>query len=333
MKKIFLPVFLFFISVAAFAQKQWVTYKGKSGPGNGKYIVFISGDEEYRSEEALPMLAAILAEKYGFDCTVLFSIDPATGAIDAKNLNNIPGLENLRKADLMVIFTRFRELPDTQMKYIDEHLKAGKPVIGLRTATHAFHYKNNKDSQYARYDWQSTGKDWKDGFGKKILGETWVDHHGHHGHEGTRVLVDGIEQNEKNPLLNGVKDIWTPTDVYTVRELPGANILLYGQSTSGMTSSAPVNLEKSIMPVAWTRTYQIPGGKKGRAFTTTMGAAIDFLSEDLRRLFVNACFWAVGLEGKIPAKADVSFVTKYEPTMFGYDLFKKGTFPSKYDLK
>lgn len=119
---------------------QYVRYEGGEEPGKGKNIVFVSGDEEYRSEEALPMLAAILSKKYGFTCTVLFAIDPVTGQIDANNPGNIPGLENLDKADLLVLFTRFRELPDNQMKYIDAYVKAGKPVIGLRTSTHAFHY-------------------------------------------------------------------------------------------------------------------------------------------------------------------------------------------------
>jgi type 1 glutamine amidotransferase len=330
-------IFLFFAlcSFTSFSQQQakWVKYDGYDGPGKGKNIVFVSGDEEYRSEEALPMLAQILTKKYGFTCTVLFSIDPKTGEIDALNLSNIPGLENLRKADLLFLFTRFRELPDSQMKYIDEYLKTGKPVIGLRTATHAFNYKVNKNDAYAKYDYRSAIKGWENGFGKQVLGETWIDHHGHHGHEGTRALVNGIEQNAKNPILNGVKDIWTPTDVYAVKKMDGANVLLYGQSTSGMTSDAPVNLQKSIMPVAWTRTYSVPGGKKGRAFASTMGASIDLLNEDLRRLLVNACFWATGLEKQIPEKADVDFVTEYHPTMFGPELFKKGSFPSKYELK
>ncbi|HZK65347.1 MAG TPA: hypothetical protein VFC34_14485, partial [Puia sp.] len=95
----------------------------------------------------------------------------------------------------------------------------------------------------------------------------------------------------------------------------------------------PVNLQKSVMPVAWTRNYHIPGGKDGKAFATTMGAAIDFLSEDLRRLLVNACFWAVGMEKQIPEKANVDFVNEYKPTMFGPELFRKGGFPSKYEMK
>jgi len=335
MKKIVPGLMLVLLAFACHAQDkaQWVKYEGKEGPGKGKNIVFVSGDEEYRSEEALPMLAQILSQRYGFTCTVLFPIDPQTGGIDAMYLNNIPGLQALQHADLMVIFTRFRELPDEQMKYIDEYLKAGKPVIGLRTATHAFNYKKNPNDKYAKYDFQSKVKGWEEGFGKLVFGETWVDHHGHHGHEGTRALINGIEQNAKNPILNGVRDIWTYTDVYTVRALPGANVLVYGQSTSGMTPQSPVNLDKSIMPVAWTRTYSIPGGSKGKAFATTMGASIDLQNEDLRRLLVNACFWGTGLEKQTPEKADVSFITEYHPTMFSPDLFKKGSFPSKYELK
>jgi hypothetical protein len=118
-KKLLLSTFIL-IAVFTYGQlpKQWVKYEGSEGPGKGKHIVLISGDEEYRSEEALPMLGQILAKKYGFTCTVLFATDPKTGEIDALNATNIPGLENLKKADLMVLFTRFRELPDSQMKFL-----------------------------------------------------------------------------------------------------------------------------------------------------------------------------------------------------------------------
>src|SRR5436189_5398894 len=87
----------------------WVVYEGKAGPGKGKHIVFISGDEEYRSEEALPMLAKILALRHGFKCTVLFAVNPADGTIDPNIKTNIPGLHLLETADMMVISTRFRE--------------------------------------------------------------------------------------------------------------------------------------------------------------------------------------------------------------------------------
>ncbi|MBK1440123.1 ThuA domain-containing protein [Parapedobacter sp. ISTM3] len=313
------------------SEDQWITYTGYEGPGAGKHIVLISGDEEYRSEEALPMLAQILAKKFGFTCTVLFSIDPSTGEIDANQQANIPGLANLESADLMVIFTRFRELPPDQMRHIDDYLKAGKPVVGLRTATHAFHYAKKPDDPFARYDFQSTVSGWEGGFGKLVLGETWISHHGDHGKEGTRGVVN--EENAASPILNGVQDIWGPTDVYTVGRLAGADILMYGQSTSGMTADAPVNRDKPALPVAWTKRYKLPDGKSGKAFTTTMGASVDLLNEDLRRLLVNACFWAVGLENQIPEKADVAFVTPYQPTMFGFDSFIKGKRPADYRLQ
>ncbi|MDP4130251.1 MAG: hypothetical protein Q8939_08825, partial [Bacteroidota bacterium] len=182
---------------------------------------------------------------------------------------------------------------------------------------------------YAKYDWRNPS--WAGGFGQQVLGETWVSHHGDHGKESTRGVIN--EAFKEHPVLRGVGDIWGPTDVYTVGRLKDASILIYGQSTSGMVSTAPVNLQKSIMPVAWTRTYRIPGGKEGKAFATTMGAAIDFLNEDLRRLLVNACFWAVGMEKQIPEKADVDFVSEYNPTMFGLELFRKGCLPSKYEMK
>ena len=308
--------------------KPWVTYRGAEGPGQGKKIVFISGDEEYRSEEALPMLAQLLAERFGFTCTVLFSIDSLTGEIDANEQSNIPGLAALESADLMVIFTRFRELPPDQMRYIDAYLMAGKPVVGMRTATHAFHYAKNPNDPYANYDFQSTVTGWEKGFGKVVLGETWISHHGDHGKEGTRGLNNEAAAN--NPILNGVADIWVPTDVYTVGSLEGAEVLIFGQSTSGMTADAPVNEEKEALPVAWTRNYTLPGGVEGKAFTTTMGASVDLVNEDLRRLLVNACLWAVDLP--IPEKADVTFVAPYQPTMFGFESFKKGKLPADYQF-
>src|SRR2546430_14802136 len=107
-----------FLTAALHAEEQWVTYDGSEGPGKGKHIVLISGDEEYRSEEALPQLGKILAQHHGFQCTVLFAINPKTGMINPNVNDNIPGLESLKNADLMVIFTRFRNLPDDQMKDI-----------------------------------------------------------------------------------------------------------------------------------------------------------------------------------------------------------------------
>src|SRR6266480_4122317 len=135
--------------------KDWVVYEGKEGPGAGKHIVFLSGDEEYRSEEGLPMLAKILAVRHGFKCTVLFSINPSDGTIDPTITTNIPGMEALAEADLVVMLLRFRELSDEKMKYFVDYLNAGKPIMGLRTSTHAWFYQKNKESEYGKYSWNS----------------------------------------------------------------------------------------------------------------------------------------------------------------------------------
>jgi hypothetical protein len=315
---------------AAVAQEgqEWISYEPGDGPGNGKHIVLISGDEEYRSEEALPMLAKILAKHHGFKTTVLFAIDPETGKVDPDNQENIPGLDQLETADLMIMFLRFRELPDEQMKYIDEYMAAGKPVVALRTSTHAFNYSRNKNSPFAKYSFDSAAEGWEGGFGRKVLGETWIAHHGNHGKESTRGLVNGLLEN--HAILRGVKDIWGATDVYTVRDLDKAEVLVYGQSTHGMTAESPLSFQKSVMPVAWIKYYTNENGNTARIFNTTMGAAIDLESEDLRRLLVNACYWAVGMDHQIPEKNFVDIIGEYDPTMFGYGDFKKGLTPSDF---
>src|SRR5207248_8660486 len=95
---------------------EYAVFEGKSGPGAGKRVVLLSGDEEYRSEESLPQLARILAERHGFTCTVLFAINPTDGTIDPNVRTNLPGAEALDSAEVVVMLLRFREWPDEQMK-------------------------------------------------------------------------------------------------------------------------------------------------------------------------------------------------------------------------
>lgn len=310
----------------------WVVYEGKQGPGQGKHIVFLAGDEEYRSEEGLPMLAKILAVRHGFKCTVVFPINPGDGTIDPITLTNMPGITALDSADVCVMGLRFRELPDPQMKHFVDYLNAGKPIIAMRTSTHAFKYDHNKSSPYAKYDWQSTI--WPGGFGQHVLGETWVDHHGSHGKESTHGVINQAQKD--NPILRGVSDVWCPTDVYAVSHLPrDAKVLLWGEVLSGMKpADAPVEGAKNhpMMPLAWVRDFTGEGGKTSRIFTTTMGAAVDLENEGLRRLLVNAAYWAAGLERQIPAKANVDYVGEYKPGWFGFGKFKPGLKPGDLAL-
>lgn len=337
-------------------EQRWVVYQGADGPGKGKHVVFIAGDEEYRSEEGLPQLAKILAKRHGFKCTVLFAQNDK-GEIDPKSAKNIPGLAALDSADLLVILTRFRAPPDAEMKHVDDYLKAGKPVIGLRTATHAF---NGFKGEFERYNYNYNGpeKPWKDGFGRVVLGETWINHHGSHKSESTRGLF--APDAAGNPLLKGVKDgeVWGASDVYGVRlPLPGDSkpLLLgqvtqragpakkaeedanYGMAATDTTPAGPVTDKKTgkvtdknspMMPVAWTKSYELPGGKPGKSLATTMGSATDLQNEALRRLLVNAAYDLVGLP--VPEKADVAIVGEYHPTAYGFDGFKKGVRPADH---
>ncbi|MFV2065462.1 MAG: ThuA domain-containing protein [Pirellulales bacterium] len=309
------------------AEDPWVVYPGGHGPGAGKHVVLISGDEEYRSEEALPMLAKILAVRHGFRCTVLFSINPKDGTIDPNNQANLPGLELLDTADMMVIATRFRELPDDQMAHIDRFVHSGKPILGLRTATHAFFYRRNKASRYAKYDFRS--EEWPGGFGQQVLGDTWISHHGHHGHESTRGVIN--QQYAEHPILRGVQDVWGPTDVYTIKNLPeDAQILVHGQVLSGMKPTDPPNRDKPMMPLVWLRHFAGGSAKPSRVICTTMGASVDLESEGLRRLLVNACYWGLEMEDQIPATSNVAYVDPYDPSFFGSNGFKRGVRPADY---
>lgn len=277
-----------------------------------KNIVLIAGDQEYRSEESIPALARILETRYGFHCTALYSINRKTGAIDPSTTDNIPGLEVLRQADLMVLFTRFLELPDDQMKEIVDYTNSGRPIVGLRTATHAFNYVKRLDSPFAKYGAQS-----KDGgYGRQVLGETWIAHYGAHQKESTRgVIVAGMRN---HPILRGVRDLWGESDVYEITALSGdSRPLVMGQVLLGMDPASPPDPDKKLMPIAWIKSYTGEAGKTARVFMTTMGHVMDFKNEGFRRMLVNACYWAMGIEGQILPTSSVDFVGEFKPSPIG----------------
>jgi hypothetical protein len=323
-----LAVMATFLSAAALAAG--VTFAGTEGPGKGKHIVFITGDEEYRSEEGMPQLAKILATHHGFTCTVLFSINKETGDIDPQTLDNIPGLEVLKKADLMVLFTRFRELPDADMKHIIDYTNSGRPIIALRTATHPFNYLVNLESPYAKYTWNNADEAFVGGYGRQVLGETWVTHYGHHGVESTRGEI--VAEMKDHPIVRGCEDIWGDTDVYGINSLTGdSRPLVNGIVLTGMNPTDPPSTEKTaVQPIAWIKTYTGESGKPARIFTTTMGASRDLLSEGLRRLLVNAAYWGLGMEEQIPERSNVDIVGEYNPTPFGFGKHQKGLKPEDH---
>ncbi len=289
-----------------------LTYEGTSGPLHGKHIVFIASDHEYKSEETLPELARILAKHHGAKCTVLFGLDPKTGFI-SPGTSNIPGTEALKTADLLVIFTRFQNLPAEQMQPIVDYLDRGGPVVGLRTATHGF--KIPADSPFAKYDHNFKGDDFKGGFGRQILGETWVGHYGPNHKSSTR--LDIAPDKASHPILAGVKNAWSEIGAYNAFPIEGSEVLAMAQPLTGMTPDSPADETKKPMAGAWVRTYQSASGKMGRVFASTYGASGDLLNDGFRRMLVNACFWAAGVEAAIKADNDVSLVGTYRPTWHG----------------
>lgn len=322
----------------------WENYVAKDN-SKGKHIVLVSGDEEYRSEEALPQLAKILSEQHGFDCTVLFAQDPdKPGVINPNYRKNIPGMHLLEEADLVVWFTRFRALPAEQMEYFESYLLQGGPMLAIRTSTHAFNIEDDT-SAFSHYSWNYKGnkEEWHAGFGKKILGETWFTHHGHHKHQSTRGIFP--DKTKPNEILNGIENgsIWGPTDVYGVRTpIEGdAEIVLYGQTIdrkgeydmndifygmretdSQIATEVNVNDDvsydpnKTMPPIVWKKSYQLKGGKEGKTVTSTIGSSTDLLDEEVRRLFVNSSYYL--LDMSIPKKAKVDLVGIYNPTAFKF---------------
>lgn len=297
------------------------------GPKHGKRVALLAGDEEYRSEEGLPMLAKILSQRHGFHASVVLPIDPATGDIDPNNQRNLPGLENaLKEADVVIMLWRFRDPGEAGLKAFEKYYLSGKPIIALRTSTHAFDIKD-KNSPFAKWSWNSSAP-WPGGFGQQVLGDTWINHHGNHGSESTRGIIE--ESSKNDPLLRGVKDVWGPSDVYGIAHLPQeAKILLRGQVVAGMNpTDPPVEGAKNepMQPLAWTLEHKNEAGTTNQILTTTMGAATDLESEGLRRLLINAVYSFTGLE--VPAEADVRPVGEFKPSGFSFNGFKKGVKPA-----
>ncbi len=285
-----------------------LVFSPKGDNDDAKHIVLIAGDEEYRTEESMPMLGKILSQKHGFKCSVLFSFGPdGASYIDPNNQAGLRGLDALDSADLMIIGTRFRTPEQDAAKHVTQFLNAGKPVIGIRTSTHAFN--GNGDFGGLKYS----------EFGLKILGETWVSHHGRHKHQGARgVIADG---KHSHPILNSVKDVFAPSDVYGVVHLTDDDeVLMRAAVTETLDpKSKAIDGEKNkpMQPFAWLHEYASPDGKTtGRSFCTTGGASVDFVNEDLRRLVVNAAYFLTDQD--VPDKADVGFVDPFYPSFYGF---------------
>lgn len=306
-----------------------------AGDPRGKHIVLLAGDEEYRSEEAMPMLGQLLSQRHGFKCTVLFSL-AADGTIDPTAGGSLSHPEALDTADAIVMLLRFRHWDAATSAKFQAAIDRGVPIIALRTSTHAFN-GYPKGSPFAAWNFDNDG-----GWGRKVLGETWVSHWGKHKFEATQGVIEAANAN--HPVLRGVSDVFGNSDVYEAAPPADAVVLLRGRVLQGMTPDSPpashskttaAKVEQGVnspmMPVAWLRVVKNDAGTENKIFCTTMGAATDLATEGTRRLVVNAVFWGLGLE--VPESADVTPVSDYQPTMYGFKGNKAGLKPDDFVLK
>ena len=310
---------------------QWLTYAGGEGPGKGKHIVLITADQEYRSEQSMPMMAKILSKYHGFDCTVLFGVnekgevDPTSPVYPEKGkeaefkTHHIPGLEHLASADLVIFFTRLLTLPTAELEQIVSYIDSGKPMIALRTANHGFR---------SALPYKINGKTVN--FGNDVLGGSFMNHHGNWHADSTRGII--VQAQKDHPILSGVNDIWGTSDVYrTYKEggsLPeGCTALVWGQPLLGRSHDDAPNPEKEPLPVAWVKTWMTSGGKSARVFHSTMGSGDDLESAGLRRLIVNAAYWGLGMESAISPTRSVECVGAYVPLPSGFDYKELGVVP------
>ncbi len=208
-------------------------------------IHLISGSGEYKSEESLKEFSKYLEKTYFVQVTASWARDGAAELED---------LEPLAEADLLLVFARRLKLGEEQMKQIRAHWEAGKPVLGIRTAGHAFGQADNEL------------------FDRRVLGGNYQ---GHFGNE--PVKVENAAEQAQHPVLAGVGP-FTSGKLYKAGELAEDTVVLQ----TG-------DIGKARHPVTIVHEY-----KGGRMFFTSLGVPSDFQDNNFRRLLTNALFWTAG---------------------------------------
>lgn len=208
-------------------------------------IHLISASGEYQSEPSLQEFSTHLQNSYGIRCTASWGKD---------GVQELPELDKLQAADLLILFARRMKLSEKQMALIRAHWEAGKPVIGIRTAGHAFQQADNEV------------------FDKQVLGGHYKGHYG-----GEAVKVENSAEQADHPVLKGV-DPFTSRKLYSAGPLAADTIVLQ----TG-------DIGKAKHPVTIVHQY-----KGGRMFFTSLGVPEDFRDENFRRMLVNAIGWTTG---------------------------------------
>lgn len=229
------------------------------------HVVFMIGEDEYKTWETLPDFAEKDLKPLGYRITIIQA--------DAADKNQFPGLvAALRDADLLFLSVRRRTPPQEQLDAVRRYLAAGKPLVGIRTASHAFALRpKDKLADPKLAVWPE--------FDSQVFGGNYTNHY-----KGNQVAkISPAPGAETHPILRDIPAAKLPGNgsLYKVSPLEkGTTPLLIGE----IVGEAPE-------PVAYTHLY---GEKSGRIFYTSLGHPDDFQSADFRRFLVNAVAWALG---------------------------------------
>jgi nicotinamidase-related amidase/type 1 glutamine amidotransferase len=229
------------------------------------HLVVISAEDEYQTERTLPDFAL---KQLGKDFRVSFVFG------DVKDRYHLPGLDVLNDADLALVSVRRRPLAKAEMEIVRRFVASGKPIIGIRTASHAFAPRGGEKLADGIVEWPH--------FDREVLGCNYAGHHG----DKLKTTIKPAPGAEKSPLLVGVKGEFAATSSL-YKSLPlaeGAVPLLVGEAEG----------VKQAEPVAWT--WKRPDG--GRVFCTSLGAPGDFKDESFVALLRNGLLWAAS---RLPA--------------------------------
>jgi type 1 glutamine amidotransferase/nicotinamidase-related amidase len=228
------------------------------------HVVFVIGEDEYETKTTLPAFAKADLEPWGVRCTFIHA--------EEKNPNHFPGLEVLEEADLLVLSVRRRTPPIAQLEQVRRYLNTGKPLVGIRTASHAFSLRNNQPPKEGYGAWLE--------FDQLVLGGNYKGHYGVKPQQENGVITL-LPAMQKHPLLAGVtaKSFSTQGSIYKNEPLQtGTELLMTGVATN----------EKVTEPIAWTHMY----GKTKVAYTS-LGHTSDFEQPAFRKFLSNAIYWAM----------------------------------------
>jgi type 1 glutamine amidotransferase len=241
-----------------------------------KILVFILAENEYQAWRTIPGFGQMLEDKYGFQCEYL------TSSTDDKDPNRffIPRMEQVKKADLVLVFARRRALPSEQIQTLKEYLDSGKPLIGIRTACHAFDAnlvvpKEGGAPVAANVRLSEGLEQWKT-FDKDVFG---CSYHGHY-EPGIVTVVTVNPEKKGHPILTGVPETFeSPSWLYVVAPLaPTAEALMMGKIPG-----------KDAEAVLLTNTYK----RGSRIVYTSLGHWDDFKLPAFQRILINSVFWTM----------------------------------------